>query len=184
MTVILPGARRGLAFLAAAGVPYPTQSPSPRRSASPCSPAAGAALLQTDNSPQIQKNPRKRGADPSWLQQPLPKKLAVYKDMFGAEQETPGVPAMLLLYVCIGYVREYLRVMYGEIPLPFLIAVALQSVYGLIKNRGGRATFQTIKPAVEDACSRRFTVIHWGLLLVDTFVGSYGKERMARGECY
>lgn len=73
-----------MAFLSAAGVQYTPKSPSPRGSLSPGSPAGAAALLELDQPSPVSRLPRKRGADPNWLQQPLPKKLAVYKDMFGA----------------------------------------------------------------------------------------------------
>ncbi|KFM26080.1 hypothetical protein F751_6231 [Auxenochlorella protothecoides] len=111
-------ARRGLALLAAAGVEYKAPSPSPRGD-------EGVAPSPQSPSPEPTKgkSPRKRGADPGSLQQPLPKKLAVYKDMF----------------------------------------VAVQTVHGMMKARGARTTFQTIRPAVEEACSRRFTVRVWGV---------------------
>ncbi|KAL6769662.1 CDT1 [Auxenochlorella protothecoides x Auxenochlorella symbiontica] len=114
-TPIRRGARRGLALLAAAGVEYKAPSPSPRGD-------EGVAPSPQSPSPEPTKgkSPRKRGADPGSLQQPLPKKLAVYKDMF----------------------------------------VAVQTVHGMMKARGARTTFQTIRPAVEEACSRRFTTDH------------------------
>lgn len=57
---------------------YKAPSPSPRGD-------EGVAPSPQSPSPEPTKgkSPRKRGADPGSLQQPLPKKLAVYKDMFG-----------------------------------------------------------------------------------------------------